>query len=114
MGWLSRVEHYFRYHQTPKASMVDIAAIHLGREATIWCDWYKHTHGVPTWSRRNLREMSFTIDTRSCCIGGFLKQQPITILIDTGSTNNFVDSKVDARLMLQIEDYSRGREENGG
>ncbi|RWV97000.1 hypothetical protein GW17_00040243 [Ensete ventricosum] len=32
-GWISRVEQYFRYHRTPEASMVDIAAIHLGREA---------------------------------------------------------------------------------
>ncbi|RWV83417.1 hypothetical protein GW17_00054979 [Ensete ventricosum] len=33
-------------------------------------------------------------------IGGFLKQQPVTILINTGSTNNFMDSKVVARSML--------------
>ncbi|RWW16646.1 hypothetical protein GW17_00019462 [Ensete ventricosum] len=37
----------------------------------------------------------------------FLKHQPVTILIDTGSTNNFVDSKVVAQLTLQIEDCSR-------
>ncbi|RRT42622.1 hypothetical protein B296_00027675 [Ensete ventricosum] len=36
-------------------------------------------------------------------VGGLLKQQPITILIDTGSTNNFLNSKVAARLALQIE-----------
>ncbi|RWW69315.1 hypothetical protein BHE74_00023094 [Ensete ventricosum] len=30
--------------------------------------------------------------------------QPITILIDTGSTNNFMDNKVAARLILRIED----------
>ncbi|RWW82404.1 hypothetical protein BHE74_00009127 [Ensete ventricosum] len=29
MGWLSRAEHYFCYHWTSEASMVDIAAIHL-------------------------------------------------------------------------------------
>ncbi|RRT55388.1 hypothetical protein B296_00048492 [Ensete ventricosum] len=37
-------------------------------------------------------------------IRGFLKQQPITILVNTGSTNNFMDIKVDARMTLQIED----------
>ncbi|RWW84880.1 hypothetical protein BHE74_00006490 [Ensete ventricosum] len=37
----------------------------------------------------------------------FLKHQPVTILIDTGSTNNFVDNKVAARLTLQIKDCSR-------
>ncbi|RWW61135.1 hypothetical protein BHE74_00031818 [Ensete ventricosum] len=35
-------------------------------------------------------------------VGGLLKQQPITILIDMGSTNNFLNSKVAACLVLQI------------
>ncbi|RWW70473.1 hypothetical protein BHE74_00021850 [Ensete ventricosum] len=40
-------------------------------------------------------------------VGGLLKQQPITVLIDTTSTNNFMNSKVAAQLMLQNEDCSR-------
>ncbi|RWV87593.1 hypothetical protein GW17_00050394 [Ensete ventricosum] len=36
-------------------------------------------------------------------VGGLLKQQPITILIDMGSTNNFLNNKVAACMMLQIE-----------
>ncbi|RRT53668.1 hypothetical protein B296_00029332 [Ensete ventricosum] len=40
-------------------------------------------------------------------VGGLLKQQPITVLIDTGSTNNFLNSKVVARLALQIEGYNK-------
>ncbi|RWW14155.1 hypothetical protein GW17_00022094 [Ensete ventricosum] len=36
-------------------------------------------------------------------VGGLLKQQPITILIDTGNTNNFLNSKVAAYMTLQIE-----------
>ncbi|RWV77123.1 hypothetical protein GW17_00062096 [Ensete ventricosum] len=36
-------------------------------------------------------------------VGGLLKQQPITVLIDTGSTNNFLNSKVAAHLALQID-----------
>ncbi|RWW18998.1 hypothetical protein GW17_00016983 [Ensete ventricosum] len=40
-------------------------------------------------------------------IGGFLKQQPVTGLIDIGSTNNFMNNKVAARMMLQIEECSR-------
>ncbi|RRT31287.1 hypothetical protein B296_00054295, partial [Ensete ventricosum] len=36
-------------------------------------------------------------------VGGLLKQQPITVLIDTCCTNNFLNSKVVARLILQIE-----------
>ncbi|RWW75381.1 hypothetical protein BHE74_00016604 [Ensete ventricosum] len=40
-------------------------------------------------------------------IGGFLKQQPITVLVDIGSTNNFMDSKVAARMTLQNEGCSR-------
>ncbi|RZR76949.1 hypothetical protein BHM03_00001875 [Ensete ventricosum] len=40
-------------------------------------------------------------------VGGLLKQQPITVLIDTTCTNNFMNSKVAAQLMLQNEDCSR-------
>ncbi|RZS21607.1 hypothetical protein BHM03_00054264, partial [Ensete ventricosum] len=36
-------------------------------------------------------------------VGGLLKQQPITVLIDTSSTNNFLNSKVATHLALQIE-----------
>ncbi|RRT52463.1 hypothetical protein B296_00021474 [Ensete ventricosum] len=36
-------------------------------------------------------------------VRGLLKQQPITILIDKGSTNNFLNNKVAACLVLQIE-----------
>ncbi|RWV94147.1 hypothetical protein GW17_00043346 [Ensete ventricosum] len=39
-------------------------------------------------------------------IEGFLEQQSIIILIDTGSTHNFMSSKVAAHLMLQKEDYN--------
>ncbi|RRT51990.1 hypothetical protein B296_00034542 [Ensete ventricosum] len=40
-------------------------------------------------------------------IRGFLKQQPITILIDTGSTNNLMNNKVATWMTLQIEECSR-------
>ncbi|RRT42481.1 hypothetical protein B296_00025653 [Ensete ventricosum] len=33
-------------------------------------------------------------------VGGLLKQQPITVLIDTSSTNNILNSKVAAHLAL--------------
>ncbi|RRT63126.1 hypothetical protein B296_00000879 [Ensete ventricosum] len=39
-------------------------------------------------------------------IEGFLMQQSVIILIDTGSTHNFMSSKVFAHLMLQKEDYN--------
>ncbi|RZS15486.1 hypothetical protein BHM03_00047310 [Ensete ventricosum] len=39
-------------------------------------------------------------------VGGLLKQQSITVLIDTCSTNNFLNSKVAACLALQIEGRS--------
>ncbi|RZR82764.1 hypothetical protein BHM03_00009243 [Ensete ventricosum] len=43
------MERCFLYHRTQEASTVDIAIIHLGREAAQWYDSYKHTHGIPTW-----------------------------------------------------------------
>ncbi|RZR83489.1 hypothetical protein BHM03_00010098 [Ensete ventricosum] len=37
--WISRAKRYFRYHKTPDASMVDIAAIHLEGDAIqCWID----------------------------------------------------------------------------
>ena len=39
-------------------------------------------------------------------VGGLLKQQPITILIDTGSTNNFMNSKVAIQMALLMENCS--------
>ena len=47
-------------------------------------------------------------------VGGLLKQQPITILIDTGSTNNFLNSKVAARMTLHIEGVRIGAALRGG
>ena len=35
-------------------------------------------------------------------VGGLLKQQPITVLIDTGSTTNFLYSKLVVRIALPI------------
>ncbi|RZR89909.1 hypothetical protein BHM03_00017727 [Ensete ventricosum] len=40
-------------------------------------------------------------------VGGLLEQQPIIVLIDTGSTNNFLNSKVAARMALHIEGCSK-------
>ncbi|RWW01008.1 hypothetical protein GW17_00035981 [Ensete ventricosum] len=40
-------------------------------------------------------------------VGGLLKQYPITILIDTESTNNFMNNKVAARMALAIEHCSK-------
>ncbi|RZR85658.1 hypothetical protein BHM03_00012677 [Ensete ventricosum] len=40
-------------------------------------------------------------------IGGFLKQQSITILIDIWSTNNFMNNKVAVWMALPIEDCSK-------
>ncbi|RRT76055.1 hypothetical protein B296_00007781 [Ensete ventricosum] len=40
-------------------------------------------------------------------VGGPLRQQPISVFIDTGSKNNFMNNKVAARIALHIEDYSR-------
>ena len=40
-------------------------------------------------------------------VGGLLKQQPITVLIDTGSSNNFLNSKVTIQMALPIENCNR-------
>ncbi|RWW12970.1 hypothetical protein GW17_00023341 [Ensete ventricosum] len=40
-------------------------------------------------------------------VGGLLKQQSIIVLIDTGSTNNFINNKVVVRIALHIKDCSK-------
>ncbi|RWW10098.1 hypothetical protein GW17_00026377 [Ensete ventricosum] len=40
-------------------------------------------------------------------VRGFLKQQSITILIDTGCTNNFMNTKVAVQMSSSIEDCSK-------
>ncbi|RWW08547.1 hypothetical protein BHE74_00010360 [Ensete ventricosum] len=40
-------------------------------------------------------------------VGGLLKQQLITVLIDMGNTNNFLNIKVAACLALQIKGYNK-------
>ena len=40
-------------------------------------------------------------------VGGLLKQQPITVFIDMGSTNNILNSKVAIRMALPIENRCR-------
>ncbi|RRT56773.1 hypothetical protein B296_00022149 [Ensete ventricosum] len=195
-GWVSLVGRYFRYHRTPEASMVDVVAIHLRREA-IQCYLLRATtrkrlnqdarrtkattrpvgkpsapstinrppepkkllreelrdrsvkglywHCNELWSRdrhckkgrllmiehieeskhenEDLEQEENTkedpqpanctthalvnyANPQTIKVEGFRKQQPVTILIESRSTNNFMNSKVATRLMLQNEDYS--------
>ncbi|RZS10625.1 hypothetical protein BHM03_00041875 [Ensete ventricosum] len=47
----ARIEDkYFNFHKTPKAFIVDIAAMHLKGDAIQWYDWFEHIHGIPMWS----------------------------------------------------------------
>ncbi|RRT33204.1 hypothetical protein B296_00020024 [Ensete ventricosum] len=56
------------------------------------------THTVPTLvGYTNLQTLK---------IEGFLKQQSVIILIDTGNTHNLMSNKVAAHLMLQKEYYN--------
>ena len=49
IGWISRVERYFRYHKTADASMVKIIAIYLEEDVIQLFDWFEHTHRVLSW-----------------------------------------------------------------
>ncbi|RWW49599.1 hypothetical protein BHE74_00044208, partial [Ensete ventricosum] len=39
IGWISRVERYFRFYRTADATRVEIAAIHLEGDAIQWFNW---------------------------------------------------------------------------
>ncbi|RZS14411.1 hypothetical protein BHM03_00046098 [Ensete ventricosum] len=51
-----------------------------------------------------MRALASYVNLQIMKVGGLLKQQPITILVDIGSTNNFMNSKVTARMALHIEE----------
>ncbi|RWW69118.1 hypothetical protein BHE74_00023304 [Ensete ventricosum] len=58
-------------------------------------------HTIHTLARyTNLQKMK---------IEGFLEQQLVIVFVDTGSTHNFMSSKVAAHLILQKEDCSRDK-----
>ncbi|RWW12610.1 hypothetical protein GW17_00023716 [Ensete ventricosum] len=60
--------------------MVDIAAVHLGREAIQWYDWYKNTYRVPTWRQFKswllLRFRPTEYENTNNQLVGFAKPQP--------------------------------------
>ncbi|RRT74576.1 hypothetical protein B296_00012587 [Ensete ventricosum] len=47
------------------------------------------------------------VNPQTMKVGGLLKQQLITILNDTRSTNNFMNSKIAVRMALHIKDCNR-------
>ncbi|RWW67435.1 hypothetical protein BHE74_00025120 [Ensete ventricosum] len=51
IGWILRVERYFRFYRTVDATQVEIAAIHLEGDAPKWFNWFEHTHGRLFWQR---------------------------------------------------------------
>ncbi|RRT62378.1 hypothetical protein B296_00040533 [Ensete ventricosum] len=113
----------FSLPQDPGCIHVDIVAIRLEGDVIQWYDWFEHTHGVPTWRQfksellirfisiecENIDDQLVKIRQTSTTmkIGGCLKQQPVTVLVNTGSTNNFMNNKAAARMLLQIEECSR-------
>ncbi|RWW50970.1 hypothetical protein BHE74_00042719 [Ensete ventricosum] len=131
--WLLRVECYFHYHRTPEASMVDIATIHLEGDTIQCCNhrckkWKllmidpikepeREEEDLEHEEENTMEDLQSADCTTHTLAGyanpqiikfvGFLKQQPITIPIETRSTNNFMNNKVATQLMLQNEDCSR-------
>ncbi|RWW58817.1 hypothetical protein BHE74_00034284 [Ensete ventricosum] len=54
-----------------------------------------------------MHALSGYVNPQTMKVGGLLKQQPITILINTESTNNFMNNKVVVRRALPMVNYSR-------
>ncbi|RRT32251.1 hypothetical protein B296_00047879, partial [Ensete ventricosum] len=61
---------------------------------------------TPPLATRTVPTLASYTNLQKWKIKGFLEQQSIIILIDDGSTLNFMSSKVAAHLMLQKEDYN--------
>ncbi|RZS08280.1 hypothetical protein BHM03_00039220 [Ensete ventricosum] len=45
IGWISRVERYFRFYRTNDATWVEITTIYLKGDTIQWFNWFEHTHG---------------------------------------------------------------------
>ncbi|RRT34192.1 hypothetical protein B296_00045959, partial [Ensete ventricosum] len=61
---------------------------------------------IDTQGPRLVHALAVYANPQRMKIDGFLKHQPITILTDIRSTNNFMDSKVATQLTLWVEDRS--------
>ncbi|RZR73660.1 hypothetical protein BHM03_00026778 [Ensete ventricosum] len=61
---------------------------------------------TPQLATRTVPTLAGYTNLQKLKIEGFLEQQSIIILINAGSTHNFMSSKVAAHLMLQKEDYN--------
>ncbi|RWW56534.1 hypothetical protein BHE74_00036742 [Ensete ventricosum] len=121
IGWIACVERYFRFYRTVDATRVEITAI-TSRE-TLFSGLVEDEDSKP--SDENLKPEYEAIEEepqladyavhalagysnpKTMKVGGLLKQQLITILIDMGNTNNFLNSKVTAYMVLQIEGYNK-------
>ncbi|RRT74632.1 hypothetical protein B296_00032138 [Ensete ventricosum] len=124
---------YFRFHKTPNASMVNITAIHLEGDV-IQCQEHRCKKGrllviepiedpkledidleyeeeeveeEPQLAISILHALAGYANPQTMKIDRFLKHQLITILIDTESTNNCMDSKVACSLVKLV---TRGQE----
>ncbi|RWW37006.1 hypothetical protein BHE74_00057929 [Ensete ventricosum] len=71
----------------------------------------KHKEEVMDEKQQSVDFMMHTLigyaNPQTMKVGGLLKQQLITVLIDNMSTNNFMNNKVATQLVLQNEDYNR-------
>ncbi|RRT73692.1 hypothetical protein B296_00001237 [Ensete ventricosum] len=61
---------------------------------------------TPQTATRTVPTLTGYTNLQKLKIEGFPEQQSVIILVDVGSTHNFMSSKVIAHLMLQKEDYN--------
>nr|CAD1820600.1 unnamed protein product [Ananas comosus var. bracteatus] len=50
----------------------------------------------------SMHAISGSLSAQTMCLKGLLKRQPVTILIDSGSTHNFIDRELAKRMHYQI------------
>ncbi|RRT81329.1 hypothetical protein B296_00002439 [Ensete ventricosum] len=61
---------------------------------------------TPQLATRTVPTLAGYTNLQTLKIKGFLEQQSVIILIDIGSTQNFMSNKVATHLMIQKEDYN--------
>ncbi|KAG6503289.1 hypothetical protein ZIOFF_035600 [Zingiber officinale] len=51
IGWISRAEKYFRFHNTLDNAKVELTSINLEGDVIQWYDWLEACHGPPKWKK---------------------------------------------------------------
>ncbi|KAJ7954398.1 Ty3/gypsy retrotransposon protein [Quillaja saponaria] len=132
-NWLFKCQEFFKVDQNPEEMKVRIAAMHFGAKLSEWYQGYLEEKGMmrPPWNElvqelqvrfqeKMEEEVAISVHVLTGLINndykvgkfqtmkvlGTIKKQKVNILIDSGSTHNFIDTQLAKRLGLRVQQIS--------